>query len=573
MSKKRFFQALMIFAMLFNYFGWTLVADAASYRGIVTGDSVNIRSGPGTNYGIATTASRNTQVNMVDTAKYSGTGCIEGWYYIYLPNSSTNKGYICAAYLKVEEGIATDKYLRPWLTPKLSIIGGAIFTGESYISKGQFTSYLIKYNVNPNSAYSLHTHQYMINIRAPYSQASSTYTSYSNSGMINQPLIFSIPVFNNMPAKTELYNYNPPNKGQTEITDEDFEAYLDAQKFPDHYKPYLRKIHTDHPNWVFEAMLTGINWDTAVSKQKAVGAIDSTDTRYCDASSGSCIKTEGNWYKPTTAATAFFLDPRNFMDERYILQFEKLSFSEIIKESDVQFVLNNTFMSGVSSVDGQTYASMFIEAGRKANVNPVYLASKSRQEVGVNGSTATSGKQFTYQGVTYQGLYNFYNIGAVSSAANPVLAGLVWAAGGSSIPIVNTTTTLELTGVENINVGLFMTELKKELDKDISNYTVKVVDRNNQVIPDQGNLGTGSKITVTTADETIIFNIVVPGDITGTGNINSADLLAIRKHLLGTGTLTGLYLKAADINGDGKVNSADLLALRQHLLGQKIIRS
>ena len=99
--------------------------------------------------------------------------------------------------------------------------------------------------------------------------------------------------------------------------------------------------------------------------------------------------------------------------------FEDLTyFSSYQTKSVIQKILYTDFY--------KNYLDYFIEAAAKYNVSPVYLAALARQEVGLNSSTATSGKAGTYNGVNYNGYYNFYNIGA-SSGSNPVYNGLAYA--------------------------------------------------------------------------------------------------------------------------------------------------
>lgn len=93
-------------------------------------------------------------------------------------------------------------YGRPWDSRKKAIYGGTEFVGATYISVGQNTVYLKKFQVNPNATYKLYVHQYMSNIFAPYDEGRIARSGYEKNGLLDLGFNFFIPVFNNMPPET-----------------------------------------------------------------------------------------------------------------------------------------------------------------------------------------------------------------------------------------------------------------------------------------------------------------------------------------------------------------------------------
>lgn len=116
---------------------------------------------------------------------------------------------------------------------------------------------------------------------------------------------------------------------QDTVTDQDFENTLNNEGFPESYKRILRYLHTIHPMWQFKGMQTGEDFTYAVESEKWVSAIDMSD--YYD--EARKVVEGRRWYIPTTAATAYYMDPRNFLTEKYIFQFEALNYDENIPKS------------------------------------------------------------------------------------------------------------------------------------------------------------------------------------------------------------------------------------------------
>ena len=319
-------------------------------------------------------------------------------------------------------------YGRPWTSPKKAIDGGAEFIVQSYINKGQYTSYLKKFNVNPNSSNEIYSHQYMDNLAAPSSEAKSSFKSYNANGLLEIPLHFVIPTYENMPSNTSLPGGDIDMSGKSDITDKEFEIQLNNQGFDEFYKKKLRALHEKYPNWTFENMETGLDFYKTVYAEQQTSSISGNKDYYYISDTGNYIETESGWYIANADTVSYYLDPRNFLNDDGILMFENLKYSSNYTENVVQKVLNGTFMEGNSILDNQSYASIFAESGKRRNINPVYLASLAKQESGINGSLATSGEICTYNGQQYQQIFNFFNIGAYSNEESPIKAGIVWAA-------------------------------------------------------------------------------------------------------------------------------------------------
>ncbi len=116
------------------------------------------------------------------------------------------------------------------------------------------------------------------------------------------------------------------------------------------------------------------------------------------------------------------MDPRNFLNEVRIFQFETLSYNSSANGiNSIEKILYGTefYQNKVSYLDNkgnmintnETYSELILRGGQKSAVSTYHLASRIKQEVGPFLShSSISGKVSGYEG-----LYNFYNIGATSS--------------------------------------------------------------------------------------------------------------------------------------------------------------
>lgn len=232
----------------------------------------------------------------------------------------------------------------------------------------------------------------------------------------------------------------------------DFENYLNLQGFPESYKPYLRMLHAEYPNWIFEADQTYLDWNTVIEEESIAGknlisnnkSVEwkSLETGAYDWTKDQFILYDGStWVTASQAAIAYYMDPRNFLNETNIFMFEVLRYADDYQdEKGVENILKGTpFYNKTFTYTDEnnkkitmTYAEAFIAAAEYSGVSPYHLAARVKQEVVTSSATASNSVTGTVKG--YEGLYNFYNIGAYhSTAAGGAIAnGLKYAKNGAT---------------------------------------------------------------------------------------------------------------------------------------------
>ncbi len=219
-------------------------------------------------------------------------------------------------------------------------------------------------------------------------------------------------------------------------TDEAYEDYLRRVGFPESYIHNLAVLHELYPDWVFEPVKTGLTWKEVMDNESIPGTnlvsknADDAKKSYVDGEYDWKENTWLNrdtdgWYSAHPDYIAYCMDPRNFLNTTNIFMFESLSFSSAHNVNGVNAILKGTFMvNDVPNGDPENttlnYANAFMSIGQTSGVSPYHLASRVRQEQGVNGtSSMISG---VYPG--YEGYYNYFNVQTYGTGDTFIIKGL-----------------------------------------------------------------------------------------------------------------------------------------------------
>ena len=187
---------------------------------------------------------------------------------------------------------------------------------------------------------------------------------------------------------------------------------IDSSKYPG-IAEAVDKLTSQHPNWQFEVLYTGLDFYTAVQGEYEHYTVDSTGKRqYANLVDTNVYK--GAWIAPNPVVTgnlaqasyngiAYFMDPRNFLNDTDTFQFVDLSdyYNSGATLESIQYQVNGTFLNN--------FAEDVRISCEHQNVNPYYIIARLFQEQGKNGSATIymdggDGKQY----------FNPFNIGAVN---------------------------------------------------------------------------------------------------------------------------------------------------------------
>ena len=502
------------------------------------------------------------------SATATGTNSSYKGYYNFLNVGATGSG---------SSSIVTNalKYAKDqgWSDPQKSIEGGAKFLAKEYIQYGQNTLYLQKFDVD-DSDDDLYWHQYQQNVAAARNESTSIMQTYKEiDSNLNMPFNFVIPVFENMPStRCAMPGTQSIVTQNIQITNSSVVVYSSKSTSSS-------KLATLNKNAkilrieIGSEKENGYVWDKVVLDNGKKGYIISTGFKVIDDVTNCNI-------------TAIAIEPGNVRNGPGTSGTTTLTTLTVGQR--VTIIEKGKY----KNVDGYDWSRIILSDGTQG-----YIVARYLEEVSSNGTT-TDGKDIVK--VVCSSLAVRKNPGTSSSILIYVdrgdkltrieknvstANGYTWdkvvtgsgitgyvARGSSSENYIETVATTGTSTVKGDGFATSGSSLMCEPDmtadtlkKNLKDITIK--DSNGKVVT-SGKLGTG--YTVNYDGDT--YTIVKLGDTTGNGDVDSADLLSVQKHLIGKQKITGnSKLKAADATRNGEVDSADLLAIQKDLLGKQKI--
>lgn len=159
------------------------------------------------------------------------------------------------------------------------------------------------------------------------------------------------------------------------VYDAEFEADLSMKGFPESYKVGLRDLHANFPQWIFTLHNTGLDFNYVLDNEligtrtlvnaTSISSYKSTDEGKYDWVNSTWPTFDGNaWVAASREVTAAYLDPRNFLYDPYVFQFEHHTFNANIHSIDgIKEMVKGTFLDANVATEGLTSSVNTINSG------------------------------------------------------------------------------------------------------------------------------------------------------------------------------------------------------------------
>ena len=181
---------------------------------------------------------------------------------------------------------------------------------------------------------------------------------------------------------TVFFNYGLIYRANTE----DEYVTIIKQNFPESYWEPLIALHEKHPNWKFEPVNTGKDWDKFVYVDEMVisrnlvyassvlinGKWTKTPTTWQEVEmtgafnwvNNAWVKFDtGAWHQASKELVAYSVDPRNWLTEDMIFQFQQSSYNASYQTYDLlRKMMENTFMDCDYAIVGGTEQIIYVPA-------------------------------------------------------------------------------------------------------------------------------------------------------------------------------------------------------------------
>lgn len=346
----------------------------AAFDAEINGNTVRIRTGPGTNNSAIVTVNAGTSIKVVDKTLYEGTGCDSKWLKII---HNDKEGYVCSEYVTFINTSYAGINVIDW-TARVS--GNNVSVRKTASSSGTLIETLT---------------------------LGANVTILGTSGNFYKIKYYGEKI-------GYISKEYVVKKSDVTATDEEYAKVLKDKGFPDSYIPYLTYLHKKYPNWEFNADKNNRSFTTSVDKESGKCYMQTKNDNYRTSSTPA----EGSsWFRVNAGVIAFYMDPRNWLLEDRIFMFEKLDYDKNL-EKEYPVIIKSIFGSGKLGDD--KYTIPMFNAAKSLGISPIHVASRIRLEVGASGSGSTDGGEFTWKGKKYSGYYNFFNIGAYETTIDGV---------------------------------------------------------------------------------------------------------------------------------------------------------